>query len=94
MITRFGIKEAIAAGVFAKTREQKLTVLATMAMLGIKNGISKQIEKKRTKVVNKLVASRTKAKALNVKLEKLGAKDVKQTDTLFDLDDVSINWSL
>ncbi len=94
MITKFGIKEAVAAGKFAKTKEQKLTVLATMAMLGIKNGIGKAIDKQRNKATTKLMASLTKAQKLRKKLTQQVTKDTVQTDNLSDLNDVQNNWVL
>jgi len=45
MIKTFGIEEAKEASKFATTPEQKRTVLATMAMLGVRNLITKTTTK-------------------------------------------------
>ena len=52
---KFGIEEARKAEVFAKTKEQKETVLAVVSMMSIPIVLKKQVEK-RTKKLNAVVA--------------------------------------
>ncbi len=78
---KFGIIEAQKAGVFAKTKEQKETVLAVVSMMNIPIVLQKQVDK-RTKKLTATVAfenqivSRLMAKV--VKAEKLINKHVSE----------------
>jgi hypothetical protein len=83
MAKNFGIKEAQAAGEFAKTREQKLTVLAVVRMLGMPILLTGEISKKITKLKRKTVKKYTKSNALSKKLASL--------ETDIDIANVEIN---
>ncbi len=60
----FGIKEAKAAGEFAITREQKLTVLAVVKMLGLTVKLWKDVDKGVSKLQRKVVKKGNKADRL------------------------------
>jgi hypothetical protein len=94
MIKKFGIKEAIASRKFAKTPEQKRTVLATMAMLGIKNCIAKQIKKGKVKANAKLATADLKAVKLHKKLRKQGRVTFDQQTEIKYLNTVNSDWEL
>lgn len=73
----FGVKEAARAEEFAKTKEQKETVLAVVRMMNIPITVQKQANKKSKKleakigvqnqVVNKLEGKVSKARTLTTK---------------------------
>ena len=67
MITKFGIKEAKAAGRFAKTKEQKETVFAMLAMFGVVNVVKDQVVKWKLKISKRIAKNSDKAVALRDK---------------------------
>lgn len=93
MIKAFGIEQAKLASKFAKTVEQKKTVLATMAMLGIKNTLAKKIAKGRTKALNKIMVTTKKIKTIRAKLDKVAVKETEQVDRIEELNTVSLEWN-
>jgi hypothetical protein len=53
-MVRFGLKEAKRAEAFAKTREQKETVLAVVSMLNVPNVLKRQVNKKASKLNDRI----------------------------------------
>lgn len=93
MIKEFGIKEAKEASKFAISDEQRKTVLATMAMMGLKNVISKQIVKAGNKAVAKIGICKTKVKTLHRKLDNVKGKESVQLDRLTEVSAIGIDWA-
>jgi mannose/fructose-specific phosphotransferase system component IIA len=67
---KFGIREAQAAGLFARSREQKETVLAVVSMLNIPIVVNKQVNKKARKLKAKIDTEINNVTKLNKKIDK------------------------
>jgi uncharacterized membrane protein YkoI len=100
----FGIKEAQRAEEFAKTNEQKETVLAVVRMMNIPITVQRQVGKKfkklEAKICNSIVAvTKLKSKAakaeakLKSKEDKAEAKVSKQVEEKKAIAETSVNWS-
>lgn len=98
MIKHFGVKEAKEASKFARTEEQKLTVLATMAMLGIKNNITKQLKKVQVKSGGKVTKGLKKVGKVRAKLHKAVEKqnkiDTVELNKIRETTDIYDIWTL
>lgn len=94
MIKAFGIKEAQAASKFATTPEARRTVLATMAMLGIKNTLNKNVHKTRCKVLKAVGKNDKVIIKLNKKYDKARQVEKEQSYQLDDLSFTSAEWTL
>lgn len=89
---KFGIKEAEAAGKFAKSQEQKETVVAMLGLLGIPIILKKQVAKITKKITTKIAKTadnvcniHEKADRLHAKVDRLHAKvDVLEVQIMFD----------
>jgi hypothetical protein len=82
---KFGIKEAQAAAVFAKTREQKETVLAVVSMLNIPIVVDKQVNKQAKKLNTQIDIDRKLVAKLkdSVKIaEKLVCKNIEDKEVI------------
>ncbi len=94
MIMSFGVEQARQASKFAKTVEQKRTVLATMAMLGIKNKIAITVKKGRDKLLGKVARTDQKLDKLDKKYQKTTTVQTNQLNKLTDIRDISVEWTL
>ncbi len=94
MITSFGVKQAEEASKFAVTAEQKKTVLATMAMLGIKNKIAQTVKKAKFKWLAKVAASDMRLRKLNKKYDKTNGVLTGQIEKLDIIRDTATAWTL
>jgi hypothetical protein len=54
MLTKFGVKEALKAGVFARTVEQKETVFAMLGLMGVPIVLKEQAKKLKVKLTKKI----------------------------------------
>jgi mannose/fructose-specific phosphotransferase system component IIA len=91
---KFGIREAQAAGLFARTREQKETVLAVVSMLNIPIVLQKQVNKKAKKLNTKITAeinNVTKAKKKADKAQKQVNKYSTDKDVIAA---TSVDWAV
>jgi hypothetical protein len=68
---KFGIKEANAASIFAKSKEQKETVVAMLGMLGIPILIKEQIGKAIGKLTKRILKNADKVSTLHDKADVL-----------------------
>lgn len=89
----FGIREAEAAGVFAKTPDQKQTVLAVVNMFGIPNVVATQINKRVIKTASIINKKINKCCALEKKLAKNRSEMLTGEGELVSLGSVSTDWS-
>lgn len=89
----FGIKEAERAEEFAKTKEQKETVLAVVRMMNIPITVQKQANKKAKKLEAKIGSNNQAVAKLKCKAEKAEAKVTKQVKEKFAIAETSVNWS-
>lgn len=94
MIMSFGIKEAKEASKFAHTPEQRLTVLATMAMLGIKNKIKATVKKTRAKILSKAASNDNKIVRLNKKYDVCRVVERTQMAKLDEVTIIDAQWKL
>lgn len=93
-MVRFGLKEAKRAEAFAKTREQKETVLAVVSMLNVPNVLKSQVNSKTQKLNNRInFANRVIAKLKEkVKLaESLLCKNMEAKDEAVK---TLVDWSV
>ncbi len=91
---KFGIKEAQKAGVFAKTKEQKETVLAVVSMMGIPNTLKKQADN-RAKKLNSVVAFENQiVSRLMKKVQKAESLINKHQHEGIELDRTVGDWTL
>lgn len=90
----FGIKEAKRAEEFAKTKEQKETVMAVVSMMNIPITVQKQASKKAKKLEAKIGTSNQTITKLQKKKEKAEAKVIKQVKEKLAIAETSVNWSL
>ncbi len=98
MIKKFGVKEAKEASKFARTSEQKLTVLATMAMLGIRNEIKVQLKKVQKKSGGKVTKGLIKVGKVRSKLHKAITKqnkiDTVELTKIRETTDIYDTWTI
>lgn len=94
MTKTFGVKEATAAGEFAKTKEQKLTVLAVVKMLGMTVNLTTQVRKQTGKLTATTKAIATKIGKLNSKTIALQTTLGKKTTEKLDLYAIDEDWSV
>jgi hypothetical protein len=94
MAKEFGVKEALAAGEFATTTEQKRTVLAVVKMLGLpitfKDQVAKQVgrlTRSTKKLSNKINNLEKQAKALEVTYDT-------EADEILGLEQTKDEWSV
>lgn len=80
MLRKFGVEEAASAGVFAKSKEQKETVLAMLVLMDIPVVIKQQVEKLRKKLGKKIFK----------KLDKIDALQEKKYTTQADLKELEV----
>jgi len=94
MLTKFGIKEAIAAGKFAKTKEQKETVFGVLAMMNVPVVLGKQLGK----VINKNIAKGTKLEdkiaLLDEKVQVAGKKITETEIKIEEAMNTQSDWNL
>jgi len=82
---KFGIKEAEAAGKFARTQEQKETVVAMLGLLGIPIILKKQVTKITKKITTRIAKTADNVCNLHEKADRLHAKvDVLETKIYSD----------
>lgn len=68
---KFGIEEALKASEFAKTKEQKLTVLAVVKMMGLPVVLGKEVKKKTVKLATNIAKAVIKINGLQKKISTL-----------------------
>lgn len=90
----FGIKEAKRAEEFAKTREQKDTVLAVVRMMNIPITLQKQASKKAKKLEGKIVSGNQKFNSLKNKMTKAMDEVTKKVEEKKAVAEVSVSWAL
>ncbi len=90
----FGIKQAKEASKFAVTKEQKMTVLATLAMLGLRNVVSKGVAKVKRRAEKEV----TRLNADNIRLRGHIAsnknREVQEIGKLNECLDINRDWTL
>ncbi len=94
MVSTFGIKEAKAASIFAKTKEQRLTVLAVVKMLGLPNILSGEVSKKVAKFDTSSKTITNKAGRIKKKMKALEAKVAFNVLQKYDILEVDKEWSV
>ena len=90
----FGIKEAERAEEFAKTKEQKDTVLAVVRMMNIPITLQKQASKKAKKLESKIATGNQKFNVLKNKMTKTMDEVTKKVEEKKSVAEISVNWSL
>ncbi len=90
----FGVKEATAASVFARTKEQKLTVLAVVKMLGMPIKLTKEVTKKTRKLGNSLQKSEKKRLRHENKAEVLTCEVIATEDEIENLQTTVAEWTV
>ncbi len=91
---KFGIKEAQKAEVFAKTREQKETVLAVVSMMSIPIVLKKQVVKRAKKLNAVVVFENQIASRLRKKLVKAESLINKHEREEKEITTTVANWTL
>jgi divalent metal cation (Fe/Co/Zn/Cd) transporter len=82
---KFGIKEAEAAGKFAKNQEQRETVVAMLGLLGIPIVLKEQVAKITKKLTKKIAKTADNVCNLHEKSDRLLSKvDVLETKIMLD----------
>lgn len=94
MTKTFGVKEARAAGEFAKTKEQKLTVLAVVKMLGMTVNLTTQVRKQTGKLTATTKAIAAKIGKLQSKTNTLQFTLGRKTTEKLDLYAIDEDWSV
>jgi hypothetical protein len=94
MINTFGMEEAKRAGTFAKNKEQKETVYAMLALMGIPVIIKEQAAKLRTKILKKIGKKTDRLDALTVKRQCVGYDLRNLQAEAGGLDATEQDWSL
>lgn len=90
----FGIKEARRAEEFAKTKEQKETVLAVVSMMNIPIVLNKQVNKKVKKLNAKIDNTNSELKKLTEKVATAHCKIGERTLEKESITATSVDWSL
>ncbi len=90
----FGLKEARAASEFAKTKEQRLTVLAVVKMLGLPILVHGEAKARVSKLDVSFKNTTTKAGKLKKKIKKLEANAAFDVLQKYDALEVSKDWSV
>ncbi len=94
MTKTFGVKEARAADIFAKTKEQRLTVLAVVKMLGITINLKTQVKKQAEKLSTAIITIGKKANKLETKVDFLREKISDTANTKTNLFLTAKNWDI
>lgn len=94
MIKYFGVTEAIKAGEFAKTREQKLTVLAVVKMMSIPVRLKDEVVTRTTRLVNDITRKVTKIDNLSSKIHSLRTIVIADNVEKDNLRDVQNDWDI
>jgi hypothetical protein len=90
----FGIKEAERAEEFAKTKEQKETVLAVVRMMNIPITVQKQASKKAKKLEAKIGVQNQVVNKLEGKVSVARTLTSKHVSEKQAIATVSVNWAL
>lgn len=90
----FGIKEAIAAGEFATTKEQRRTVIAVVKMLGLPINLVAQVTKRTLKLKKVTANADKKIVALEKKVEVLEIDRNIDNDEIQGLQQTVAEWGL
>ncbi len=90
----FRIKEARRAEEFAKTQEQKETVLAVVRMMNIPITVNKQASKQAKKLESKIAFTNGLITRLQSKVEKAQAILDNEVQEKIGVSETSVNWSI
>ena len=90
---KFGIKEAKKAAVFAKTKEQKDTVLAVVSMMNIPIVVSKQANNQAKKLNSVIDYENTIVAKLKAKVKKAEGLVTKHVEEKAVIAATSVDWS-
>ncbi len=90
----FGIKEAKAAGEFAKTKEQRLTVLAVVKMLGLPVILQGEVKSKVAKLEDTFKKVTGKAGKLKRKMKTLEGKAKTTVLQKYDIIETGKDWEV
>lgn len=93
MFTSFGVKEAERAGEFAKTKEQKETVLAVVRMMDIPILIIDQVKKQVNRLTKSIDKKHNKTIVLRDKIRDIEHVRTREVNERHDLNETEGVWT-